>query len=175
MAVVGYARVSSTGQSLDVQVEQLRAAGCTKIFQEKWSGTSGRAELQRALDYIREGDVFVVCRLDRLARSIVDLRKIIDTLTGKEVGFRVLQQAIDTTRAEGRLMLHLLGAFAEFETDLRKERQTEGGTKAKLAGRYKGRPKSIAPATIAALKAEGMGASLSPRNSGLAGLIELAL
>lgn len=169
MAVVGYARVSSTGQSLDVQVEQLRAAGCTKIFQEKRSGTttSGREELQRALDYVRDGDVFVVCRLDRLARSIVDLRRIIDTLTAKEVGFRVLQQAIDTTRAEGRLLLHLLGAFAEFETDLRKERQTEGIAKAKLAGRYKGRPKSIDPASIAALKAEGLGASAIAKKLGI--------
>jgi DNA invertase Pin-like site-specific DNA recombinase len=86
-----------------------------------------------------------------LARSIVDLRKIIDMLAAKEAGFSVLQQSIDTARSEGRLPLDLLGAFAEFETDLRKERQLEGITKAKVAGKYKGRSRAIETATIAAL------------------------
>ena len=169
MSVIGYARVSSIGQSLDVQVEQLKEAGCTKIFQEKKSGTTtaGREELERALDYVRDVDILVVCRLDRLARSIVDLRKIIDMLTAKEVGFRVLQQPIDTTRSEGRLLLHLLGAFAEFETDLRKERQLEGIAKAKVAGKYRGRPATIEPTMIAALKAEGLGPSAIAKRLGI--------
>ena len=105
MAVVGYARVSSVGQSLDIQLEQLKSAGCEKVFAEKRSGasTEGRDQLAAAVDWVREGDVLVVCRLDRLARSIVDLRRIIDRLTEKGVGFRCLQQgAIDTTRDTAR-------------------------------------------------------------------------
>ncbi len=169
MAVVGYARVSTTGQSLEIQSEQLVGAGCTKIFREKRTGTttSGREELQRALDYVREGDVFIVCRLDRLARSLSDLQQIIDKLNAKEVGFRVLQQAIDTTRAEGRLLLHLLGAFAEFETDLRKERQLEGIAKAKAAGKYRGRPATIDPVKVAALMSDGLGASAIAKKLGI--------
>lgn len=160
MATVGYARVSSSGQSLDVQLDQLREAGCEKVFAEKVTGTTteGRDALEEALSWVREGDVLVVTRLDRLARSIVDLRKIVDRLQTKGVGFRALQQgAIDTTRPEGRLMLNILGAFAEFETEIRKERQRDGIDKAKAAGRYKGRPKTINAGTIAALEAEGMG------------------
>jgi DNA invertase Pin-like site-specific DNA recombinase len=161
MVAVCYARVSSTGQSLDVQLDQLRAAGCERVFCEKRTGTTttGREELQRALDYVREGDTFTVTRLDRLARSLVDLRKIVDTLAAKGVGFRVLQQSIDTTRSEGRLLLNLLASFAEFETDIRKERQLEGIAKAKAAGKYRGRPATIDPTKIAALKAEGLGAT----------------
>lgn len=159
MSIVGYARVSSTSQSLDVQREQLVAAGCEKIFEEKMSGASveGRDELGRALDYVREGDVFVVARLDRLARSMVDLRRIVDGLTAKGVGFRVLQQgAIDTTRSDGRLLLNILASFAEFELDIRKERQADGIAKAKEKGVYKGRRRSIDPAMIAKLQAEGL-------------------
>jgi DNA invertase Pin-like site-specific DNA recombinase len=169
MTAVGYARVSSIGQSLDVQVEQLRAAGCERIFQEKKSGTTtaGREALQRALEYVREGDTFTITRLDRLARSLVDLRKIVDTLTAKGVGFRVLQQSIDTTRSEGRLLLNLLASFAEFETDIRKERQMEGIAKAKAAGKYRGRPATIDPEKIVALKAEGLGASAIAKRMGV--------
>ena len=100
MAVVGYARVSSVGQSLDVQVDQLRAAGCEEIFAEKKSGTTkeGREQLDQALRFARKGDVYVVCRLDRLVRSMTDLRQIVDQLDAKGVAFRCLQQgAIDTT------------------------------------------------------------------------------
>lgn len=123
MSIVGYGRVSSAGQSLDVQREQLLAAGAEQIFEEKRSGTTteGREQLEAALRYVRKGDVFLVTRLDRLARSLVDLRRIVDTLTEKGVGFRCLQQHIDTTSSEGRLMLNLLGSFAEFETEIRKE------------------------------------------------------
>lgn len=169
MSIVGYARVSSAGQSLDVQREQLLAAGAEQIFEEKRSGTTtaGREQLEAALRYVRKGDVFLVTRLDRLARSLVDLRRIVDMLTEKGVGFRCLQQHIDTTSSEGRLMLNLLGAFAEFETEIRKERQADGIAKAKAAGRYRGRPKSIDPEQIAALKAEGLGASAIAKRLGI--------
>jgi DNA invertase Pin-like site-specific DNA recombinase len=170
MSNVGYARVSSVGQSLDVQLEQLAAAGCEKVFAEKRTGTStdGRDQLADALDYAREGDVFIVCRLDRLARSIIDLRKIIDQLTAKGVGFRCLQQgAIDTTRSDGRLLLNILASFAEFETDIRKERQAEGIAKAKDEGKYKGRPATVDPAAIAELEAQGLGASAIAKKLGI--------
>ena len=161
MSPVGYCRVSSTGQSLDIQRELLEAAGCTKVFSEKKSGRtgSGRPALQDALDYVRDGDVFMVTRLGRLARSIVDLRNIVDRLEAKRVGFRVLQQSIDTTTSEGRLMLNLLGSFAEFENDIRRERQREGIDRALAEGRYNGRPRSVDPAAVRQLKAEGLGAA----------------
>jgi DNA invertase Pin-like site-specific DNA recombinase len=169
MAVVGYARVSSVGQSLEVQVEQLRAAGCEEVFEEKRSGTTiqGRVQLEAALRFVRKGDVLCVTRLDRLARSMTDLVKIMDTLTAKQVGFRVLQQALDTTTSEGRLLLQIMGAFAEFETSIRKERQAEGIAKAKAKGLYKGRPKSIDPDEIARLKGEGLGGSAIARKLGI--------
>jgi DNA invertase Pin-like site-specific DNA recombinase len=170
MTMVGYGRVSSTGQSLDVQVDQLRDAGCEEIFAEKKTGTTtdGREQLDQALKFVRKGDVFVVCRLDRLARSIVDLRKIVDQLEAKGVGFRCLQQgSIDTTRAEGRLLLNILASFAEFETEIRKERQREGIDKAKADGRYRGRPQSIDPSRIAELEAEGLGASAIAKRLGI--------
>lgn len=169
MAVVGYARVSSVGQSLEVQEDQLRAAGCERIFAEKRSGTTteGRAALDEALRWVRDGDVFVVTRLDRLARSLVDLRRLVDDLTAKGVGFRCLQQHIDTTSSEGRLMLNVLAAFAEFETDIRKERQRDGIEKAKEAGKYRGRPQSIDLGAISALKAEGLGPSAIAKRLGI--------
>ncbi len=159
MAVIGYARVSSLGQSLEVQEEHLRDAGCEKVFAEKRSGASadGRAALAQALDYAREGDVFVVTRIDRLARSVVDLRDIVDRLAAKGVGFRALQQGeFDTTTATGRLFLTMLGAFAEFETSLRRERQAEGIAKAKERGAYRGRPTTVDKASIRALRDEGV-------------------
>ena len=162
MSVVGYARVSSVGQSLDVQLAQLAAAGCEKIFAEKRSGTTtaGRVELENAIEWVREGDVLVVSRLDRLARSIVDLRKIVDRLSAKGVGFRCLQQGvIDTTRSDGRLLLNVLASFAEFETDIRKERQADGIAKAKAEGKYRGRPPTIGADEVRRLKAAGLGAT----------------
>jgi len=170
LATIGYARVSSTGQSLEVQVEQLRAAGCTKIFEEKISGTSqhGRVQLALALDYVRDGDDFLVTRLDRLARSMTDLREIVDRLIAKKVEFKAIQQgAIDTSSSGGRLMLNMLAAVAEFEGDLRRERQREGIIKAKAAGRYQGRPKTIDAAQIAALEAEGLGPTAVAKRLGI--------
>ena len=162
MPMFGYARVSTTGQSLDVQLEQLQAAGCQRVFMEKLGGacTAGRDQLVLALDFVREGDVFVVTRLDRLARSIVDLRHIVDRLAAKGVGFRCLQQGgIDTTTSEGRLLLNVLGSFAEFELDIRRERQAEGIAKAKAAGVYRGRPATIGGDDVLRLKADGLGAT----------------
>ena len=144
--LVGYARVSSVGQSLDVQLELLAEAGCNKVFAEKKSGrtTDGRAALAEALDFVREGDTLVVTRLDRLARSVGDLFAIIDRLQAKGVQFRCLQQSgVDTNSSTGRLMLAILGAVAAFEADIRKERQADGIAKAKAAGIYKGRKPSV--------------------------------
>jgi DNA invertase Pin-like site-specific DNA recombinase len=169
MTIVCYARVSTTGQSLELQLEQLRAAGGEEFFQEQRSGTTtaGRDQLDAALRFVRRGDVFLVTRLDRLARSMGDLCRIVEALTAKGVGFRVLQQAIDTTTSEGRLLLNLLGAFGQFETEIRKERQMEGIQKAKAEGRYRGRPTSIDATKIAELKAQGLGASAIARRLGI--------
>lgn len=159
MAVVGYARVSSVGQSLELQETALREAGCDIVFSEKRTGTTqaGREELRRALEYVRDGDVFLVARIDRLARSVSDLSEIVSMLTEKGVGFRALQQGeFDTTTATGRLFLTMLGAFAEFETNLRRERQIEGIAKAKADGRYRGRPATVDKAAIRRLHGEGI-------------------
>lgn len=159
MATVGYARVSSVGQSLDVQEAALLAAGCDKVFAEKRTGTTtdGRAELERALDYVREGDLFVVTRIDRLARSVTDLYQIVERLNAKGVDFRAVQQVqVDTTTAAGKMLLGILSLFAEFETNLRRERQREGIEKAKAAGRYRGRPATVDKAAVRALHGEGV-------------------
>jgi DNA invertase Pin-like site-specific DNA recombinase len=162
MAVIGYGRVSSVGQSLEVQRDQLKVAGCDKLFLEKKTGTTtkGRDQLALALDYVREGDTFVVTRLDRLARSVSDLLDIIKRLEAKSVGFRCTEQSgMDTTGPMGKLLLTILGAFAEFENGIRKERQMDGIARAKAEGVYKGRPATIDAAKVAKLKAEGLGAS----------------
>lgn len=162
MTTVGYARVSSAGQCLEIQQEQLENAGCEKLFAEKQSGTStnNRIALMDALEWLRDGDTLVVTRLDRLARSGKDLYDIIDHLSQKQVGFRCLQQgAVDTTTSMGKLVLGILGAVAEFETSIRKERQREGIEKAKARGVYKGRPASIDANEIKALKQAGLGAA----------------
>jgi DNA invertase Pin-like site-specific DNA recombinase len=156
--LVGYARVSSVGQCLELQREQLTDAGCTKIFEEKRRGGSreDRDQLAACLEYVREFDTLVVTRLDRLARSIVDLRQIVDTLSAKGCAFRALQQSVvDTGTSSGRLTLNMLAAFAEFENDLRRERQREGIEKAKLEGRYRGRPATLPVEQILELKAQG--------------------
>lgn len=157
--LVGYARVSSTGQSLEVQLDALAAAGCDKVFAEKVSGrsTTGRDQLAEAMDYLREGDTLIVTRLDRLARSVGDLFTILDKLTARGVAFRCLNQSgVDTDSSTGRLMLGILGAVAAFEADIRKERQMEGISKAKEAGKYKGRPAKINSEAVKALVAEGV-------------------
>jgi len=133
---VGYGRVSSVGQSLDVQIGKLKAAGCTRLFLEKKSGkqAANRAQLQACLSFVREGDVLVISRLDRMARSVLDLAKIADMLKRKKVALKVLDQQIDTTKPEGRMMFGILSTFAEFENDIRAERQADGIAKAKADG-----------------------------------------
>jgi DNA invertase Pin-like site-specific DNA recombinase len=127
MAVVGYARVSSVGQSLEVQQEKLVSYGVDKLFVEKLSGTTAaRPELKSCLEYFREGDVLVITKLDRLARSTLHLHKIVNDLNDRGVGFKVLDQSIDTTTKEGRLLFSILASLAEFETELRAERTNEG-------------------------------------------------
>lgn len=157
--LVGYARVSSVGQSLELQLEALNAIGCDKVFSEKRSGTStdGREALADALDFVREGDTLVVTRLDRLARSMADLYSILERLTKKGVAFKCIQQSgVDTDSSTGRLMLGILGAVAAFETDLRKERQREGIEKAKANGVYKGRKPTVDLAAVRELKDQGI-------------------
>ena len=170
MTIVGYARVSSAGQSLEIQQEQLTQAGCEKLFSEKQSGTStsNRLALQDALEWLREGDTLVVKRLDRLARSGKDLHDIIDKLSRKKVSFQCLQQgAVDTTTSMGKLVLGILGAVAEFETDIRKERQRDGIEKAKLRGVYKGRPASIDASKVRELRTAGMGGAEIAKQMGI--------
>jgi len=133
---IGYARVSSIGQNLDAQLGKLNSYGCEKIFQEKASAASGkkRTELEQALEYCREGDVLVVTKLDRLARSMADLHNIAQTLEKKHVDFVVLDQNIDTTTPTGKFTFNMLGAVAVFERDMIAERQAEGIAKAKEKG-----------------------------------------
>jgi len=137
----GYARVSTLDQDTHVQEEALLQAGCDRIWQEKVSGTSrqNREELEKILSSLREGDTLVVTRIDRLARSLKDLQDIIHDLKVRRVNFQATEQPIDTSTAAGKAFLDMLGVFAEFETNLRKERQLEGIAKAKAAGKYKGR------------------------------------
>jgi DNA invertase Pin-like site-specific DNA recombinase len=147
--IVGYARVSSTGQDHAVQVERLTAAGAEKIFSEKQSGLDReRAALDECLRFVREGDVLLVTKLDRLARSAAHLHQIVEALDRKGVGFRVLDDpSLDTTTRTGKLVFGILASIAEFETALRKERQLEGiaKAKAKAEGRTGGRPATLTP------------------------------
>jgi DNA invertase Pin-like site-specific DNA recombinase len=159
MSAIGYARVSTTDQDLTVQIQALKAAGCDVIRKEKASGTTtkGRVELATILDFIREGDMLVITRIDRLARSIADLQDIVRSLKARGAALRATEQPIDTSTAAGKCFLDMLGVFAEFETNLRRERQLEGIAKAKEAGVYKGRKPTIDVAKIEALKASGLG------------------
>src|SRR5918997_2325360 len=144
MAWVGYARVSSVGQSLEVQLVKLKH--CDKLYQEKKSGASGRQpRLQACLEYIREGDTLVVTRLDRLARSTLHLCQIAEELHRKGVHLQVLDQQLNTSDATGRLLFHMIGAIAQFETELRAERQIDGIQNAKARGVPFGRHKSLRP------------------------------
>ena len=155
----GYARVSSSGQDLAVQLDALKRAGCDVVRSEKVTGTSaaGRTELATLLEFIRKGDVLLVTRIDRLARSIGDLQDIVKALKAKGATLRATEQPIDTSTAAGKCFLDMLGVFAEFETNLRRERQLEGIAKAKAAGVYKGRPATIEVGKVRRLKREGMG------------------
>jgi len=140
MAIIGYARVSTKDQNLDTQLKQLTDAGVNKIFQEKASGVKeDRPELKTMLDYVREGDTVVVCKLDRIARSTRHLLSIVDYLQNKDVAFKVLNINLDTSTPTGKLMLTMLGAISTFEREMMLERQMEGIQEAKRNGKYKGR------------------------------------
>ena len=159
MPSYGYARVSTADQDVTIQVDSLKAAGCEVVRAEKVTGTSreGRTELRTLLEFLRPGDTLVVTRVDRLARSIADLQDIVRELKAKGVALRATEQPIDTSTAAGKAFLDMLGVFAEFETNLRRERQMEGIAKAKAAGVYTGRKPSIDKSRIEALKAQGLG------------------
>ena len=129
--LVGYARASSTGHNLVVQLEKLKQYGCKQIFREKMSGTTDkRPELQECLRYLRGGDTLVITKLDRLARSTLHLTQIADDLEKKRIHLVVTDQAIDTTTPTGKLFFNMLPSMAEFETAIRAERQAEGIAKA---------------------------------------------
>jgi DNA invertase Pin-like site-specific DNA recombinase len=157
----GYARVSTTDQDLGLQEAALKAAGCTVIRSEKKTGTSrnGRTELETLIAFLRPGDSLVVTRIDRLARSLRDLQNIVHELREKGAHLKATEQPIDTSTAAGKAFLDMLGVFAEFETNLRRERQMEGINAAKERGVYKGRPKSISAEDVKRLLKEGVGAS----------------
>ena len=144
---VGYSRTSSLQQvgGLEVQVQTLQDFGCEKIFSEQVSGTStiGRDKLRECLDFVREGDELVITRIDRLARSVLDLQLIVKELNEKGVTLTATEQPIDTKTASGKCFLDMLSVFSEFETNLRRERQLEGIKNAKEKGVYKGRKQNI--------------------------------
>jgi DNA invertase Pin-like site-specific DNA recombinase len=158
MTIIGYARVSTTDRDLSLQETALRAAGCDVIRAEKRSGTTtvGRDELRIVLDFVRGGDVLMVTRIDRLARSIGDLQDIVRTVRARGASLKATEQPIDTSTAAGKCFLDMLGVFAEFETNLRRERQLEGIAKAKATGVYKGRPPSIEASQVRELRSRGM-------------------
>ena len=147
--LVGYARTSSLAQvaGLEAQERELWAAGCDKIFAEQVSSVAQRAQLEAALDYVREGDSLCVTKLDRLARSVGDLLEIVARLEGKKVSLRILAmsgtQPLDTGTATGRLMLAVIGAVGQAEREAMLERQRDGIAKAKREGRYKGRVATV--------------------------------
>jgi DNA invertase Pin-like site-specific DNA recombinase len=151
MTIIGYARVSSVDQTLAVQLAKLDQ--CEKIFQEKVSGiTDKRPQLRACLEYVRQGDTLVVTKLDRLARSTLHLCQIAEELERKQVALQVLDQNIDTNSATGRLLFNMLGAIAQFETEIRGERQREGIQKARERGVRFGKRKKLNQKQIAELQ-----------------------
>lgn len=151
--LLGYARVSTSDQDAALQVDALKAAGCYRVFVDVISGSlAARPELDKLLDQIRPGDTLVVWRLDRLGRSIRHLIDQLATLAVREVGFRSLQETIDTTSSGGRLVFHVFAALAEFERDLIKERTNAGLKAARARGRTGGRPPQLTPNQVKTAK-----------------------
>jgi len=149
--LIGYARKSTIDQKFDQQIDALEKAECCKIFKESISGSkTERPELNAAIEYLRKGDVLVVWRLDRLGRSLKHLIEIITELESKGIGFKSLQESIDTTTSTGKLFFHMIGSFAEFERNLIVERTNAGLCAARSRGRFGGRPKAIDNKTIQA-------------------------
>lgn len=145
--IIGYARVSTDDQNLDAQLDTLKAAGAERIFADKITGTArSRPELDRLLDQLRQGDVIIVTKYDRLARSLRDLLDIVDTIQAHGAGFRSLAEDIDTTTPAGRLVFHVFASIAQFERERISERTKEGLEAAKRRGRVGGRPPALSAA-----------------------------
>ena len=169
---IGYARTSTIDQKagLEAQLRDLKAAGCKKIFQEELSSVAAkRPQLDAALEWVREGDILIVTKLDRLARSVADLVAITGALREKGVGLRILALNLDTATSTGKLMVNLLGSIAEFERELMLERQREGIAKAKAEGKYAGRqPTERRQASdVLRLRAEGKSANDIKKSLGI--------
>jgi DNA invertase Pin-like site-specific DNA recombinase len=161
--IVGYARTSTVEQEagLQAQIRELEAAGCEKVFFEQASAasTSQRNVLKEALNFVREGDTFVITRIDRLARSVPDLLQLVDQICEKQVNFRILTLGMDSSTPTGRMMLTMLAAVAQFEREIMLERQREGIAKAKAEGKFKGRkplPDAIRQAVISYAEVKGL-------------------
>lgn len=166
---IGYARASTEDQDCTIQEEALRAAGCTIVRTEKKSGTTrqGREQLDTILEFLHRGDMLMVTRIDRLARSVKDLEEIVETIQAKGAHLRATEQPIDSSSPAGVAFLQMLGVFAQFETALRRERQMEGIAKAKAAGVYKGRKPSVPVNAVRSLKAEGVSPTEISRRLGI--------
>lgn len=150
--LIGYARVSTFDQIVDLQHDALQTAGCTEIFTDHMSGVKAdRPNLEKGLQFARQGDTFVVWRLDRLGRSLKDLIDITELLNNKGVGFKSLTEGLDTTTSGGRLVFHIFGALAEFERELIRERTFAGLAAARARGRVGGRKKKIDKAKVATM------------------------
>ena len=168
-AKIGYARTSTVDQNLDAQIEALTAAGCGMVRQEQRSGATleGRPELKTILDFIHPGETLVVTRIDRLARSMQDLQTIVARLKEKGAHLAATEQPVDTSTAAGKAFFDMLGVFAEFETNLRRERQAEGIAAAKRKGVYRGRTPKIDMASIQAKLDEGCSPTEISREMGV--------
>src|ERR687885_586712 len=152
--LVGYARVSTSEQTLDLQKDALEKIGCTKIFSDVVSGAKEeRKGLQEALEYVRQGDTLVVWRLDRLGRSLKHLIETITRLNDRHIGFKSITENIDTTTSGGKLVFHIFGALAEFERELIRERAKAGLLAARARGRRGGRPKTLKDKKVAMAQA----------------------
>jgi len=151
--IIGYARVSTKDQKTRPQIDALKKAGAEKIYKEKASGGRwDRPELQKMLEHLRKDDVVVVWKLDRLSRSLLDLLRIVAKLDDLGAGFRSVTEAIDTTTPAGRMMMQMIGAFAEFERSMIRERTREGLKAARKKGKHLGRPASLTSEQIAEAK-----------------------
>ena len=147
--LVGYCRVSTNDQNLDSQIDLLKKAGCVRIFKDVISGSKAeRVGLAEMMEYLREGDIIVVYRLDRLARGLKDLLDLMEKFKAKNIGFRSISENLDTTTPTGKLMFHITGAFAEFERNIIRERTRAGLESARARGRQGGRPTLITPEKI---------------------------
>jgi len=168
MAQYGYARVSSLSQSTEIQIEALKNSGCTVVREEKVSGrsTEGRKELATILEFMVKGDSLTVHKLDRLGRNTRDVLNLVHELTEKGCSLKVLEPAIDTSGAMGKMILTVLGMVSEMELGFIKERQRAGIQKAKANGVYKGRPSSLDHNQIRSMRAEGLGATAIAKELG---------